>query len=56
MAFQDKKREWIEIFFFTRSPGGHSVSQWAISKMHPPRNPRSEIQGLSGRESSQALA
>ena len=56
MAFQDKKREWIEIFFFTRSPGGHSVSQWAISKMHPPRNPRSEIQGNPRRAFAQPRA
>ncbi len=47
MAFQDKKREWIEIFFFTRSLRGHRVSQWAISKIPPPRNPRWEMQGVS---------
>ena len=45
MAFQDKKREWIEIFFFTRSLRGHRVSQWAISKIPPPRKPRWEMQG-----------
>ena len=43
--FKLSEREWIEIFFFTRSPGGHAVSQWAISKIPPPRNPRSEMQG-----------
>ena len=46
--FKLSEREWIEIFFFTRSPG-HRVSQWAISKIPPPRNPRSEMQwGNSG--------
>ena len=38
--FKLSEREWIEIFFFTRSPGGHRVSQWAISKIPP-----LEIQG-----------
>ena len=44
--FKLSEREWIEIFFFTRSPGGHRVSQWAISKIPPPRKPSGEMQGI----------
>ena len=35
MAFQDKKREWIEIFFLRDRREVTRVRQWAIREMQP---------------------